>query len=335
MTAPMTRSRVRSTALVIVNPTAGSVTAEFISTVQALCTRSVDDVHILTPPAADQDQISSAIVATAPDVVIAMGGDGTVRDVAEAMVRCCGLWESPRQWVARESESPALLVVPAGTGNSAYTALWGAAGWRQTLTSRLGRLKAPRRADLIRLREPDRAALLGVNFGLVADVAQRVQHMKASGDHSTAEQRYWAAFAQVLDDLRPFTVSVTVDDAVLHEGVASMVTVGGVRSFGRGMFKLLPYSVIDDGLLDVCVVEAHTTDEIAQLASLAPSGEHVGRAGVHYAQGRTITVKRTDGETLTMEHDGDPRSAGTSMTLEVMAGVVPFLADARSSAERG
>ncbi len=325
-------------ALVVVNRHAGTVTSDLVDTVLDACAVRFSDVCQLESKAGElADQVEAVVRDATPELVVSIGGDGTVRDVAEGMARGLERWASPAGPAVSDGKGePSLLVVPAGSGNSVYSLLWGEVAWNESLGRVLDGLAAVRRVDLIRVREADRVAVLGVNVGLVARVAQAVERVKAAGSGGeSAEQRYWAAFGEVLEDLRPFPVRVTIDGEPLHDGVASLVTVGGVRSFGRGMFKLLPRSVVDDGVLDVCVVAADTPERIAQLAALVPSGAHVDQPGVRYGQGRQVTVERTDGQPLAVEHDGDPRDTASSVTLEVLPGTVPFCASEGSATERG
>jgi diacylglycerol kinase (ATP) len=64
---------------------------------------------------------------------------------------------------------------------------------------------------------------------------------------------------------------------------------------------------------------------IAELGVLAASGAHLERPEVSYAKGARVTVERLDGERLLMEHDGDPRMADASITLDALAGAVPVI----------
>lgn len=320
----MTRTRPnRGSALIVINRQAGTLTDELVEAVAGRCVahfHEVNQVEASTAPLAEL--IEPHLGDGSLDLVIAVGGDGTVRAVAAALV-------------AARTE-PSLLVVPAGSGNSLYSLLWGEIEWTEALDRVLAGSASRRRLDLIRLAELDRLALLGVNVGLVAEVAREVERMKsAATDGNSDEDRYWQAFGEVLQDLHCAELRVQVDGRPLHEGVASLVTVGGIRNFGRGAFNLLPRSIADDGLLDVCLVEAETAEEIARLATFVPTGSHVDEADVHYDRGRRITVERIDGRPLTIEHDGDPHEVGNTVTLEVLTGPLPFYAESGSATERG
>lgn len=324
--------------LVVANPRAGSFSERLVEEVLEACAPHVDCVERIDTDGPDTAvrQIAEAVARWEPDVLVVVGGDGTVRAAAESVHHVSASCTDDDVPATARSSPPRLLVIPAGSGNSAFSLLWGDASWRDAVADALGGTPKVRRADLIGVLETAHPSLIGVNFGLVARVAETIERMKAASDgkHSP-EERYWTAFSEVLQDLRPFPTRVEIDGEDVYAGTVSMVTVGGVRSFGRGMFKLLPRSAIDDGLLDVCVVEAHTADEVAGLAALVPTGDHIGQPGVRYAQGRTVTVARDDGKPLSMEHDGDPHRVGSAVTLNVVPGAVSFLAADGSVTERG
>ncbi|WP_437115091.1 diacylglycerol/lipid kinase family protein [Streptomyces flaveolus] len=108
---------------------------------------------------------------------------------------------------------------------------------------------------------------------------------------------------------------------MLHEGDTLFANVGGGRIRG-GQYLVLPHSLPDDGLLDVCVVggDIPPTD----IPDLTLTGRHADHPAARYGRGRTITVERLDGEPLVFEHDGELQPpGGRSMTLQVLPGMIP------------
>jgi diacylglycerol kinase (ATP) len=136
-------------------------------------------------------------------LVLAVGGDGTVREAAEGMARGLGRWPGVRGGTAQA----ALFVVPAGSGNSAYHELWGTQDWCDCLDTVLkARGCHVRDIDLVRISEVDRGSLLGVNVGLIARIADVIERSKTRSDspqsrsQQASEQdddqaRYWAALS--------------------------------------------------------------------------------------------------------------------------------------------
>jgi diacylglycerol kinase (ATP) len=310
----------------------------------------------------------------APRVIVAVGGDGTVREVAEGLARGLGRWPGgagatpvsalghgagvAQVSLLADDAGPtpvsALVAVPAGSGNSAYQAVWGEQGWQEAVAAAFdSAAHRVRLLDLVRLVELDRAAVLGVNTGLVAAIASSIERDKnerrgdppgsaggaredpQGGAGAADEERYWNAMARALAEFQPARLRVAIDGRVLHEGGAMLVTVGGVRRFGRGAFALLPRSILDDALLDVCVTAEVTSERLAELAALVPAGTHLAEAEVVYERGRSVRIERLDGEGLEIEHDGDPLEVAGTLTLEVLPAAVPVLAPIESRAIEG
>jgi diacylglycerol kinase (ATP) len=326
-------------ALLIANPLAGegSLSPEEV----ARCCRTAGaDVQIeLTSCAGDAiARIARAVSGgNAPDVVIAVGGDGTVREVAEGLARGAGRFSRHATDAGRSV--CALLAVPAGSGNSAYRAIWGARHWSEAVSAAFDdAAHRVRSLDLIRLVELDRAAVLGVNAGLVAAIASCIEREKdanrgqpSHGVRGSDDERYRDAMARALAGFQPAQLRVVLDGCILHEGGAVLVTAGGVRRFGRGRFSLLPRSVLDDGLLDVCVTGEVTRGRLDELAALVPTGAHLQESEVSYGRGKVVRIERFDGDALEIEHDGDALNLGPTLTLEVLPAAVPVIAPTAGS----
>lgn len=246
-----------------------------------------------------------------PDVIIAIGGDGTVREVATGLVDAGG------------DGAPPLVVLPGGTGNSNYRSLWDDAPWQDAVTAALTGVGAERRMlDLARITAPERLVVLGTSTGLFAEATARAVSIPVAG-----RSRYLSAIASVTPTYVPYPGQVIVDDAVVHEGRTVLVNVGGSRH-RAGVFNVLPSSLRDDGLLDVCVIGAEVA--IGDALVLMRAGTHLRHAGVTYARGRRVTVRRVDGGALPFETDGEVVPGDmTSFTIEVLPRVLAVLASGR------
>jgi diacylglycerol kinase (ATP) len=265
--------------LVVANPTAGTVTPALVWELVRVCRRQVSRVSVRwTTGPGDAFRIAES---TAEDVVIAVGGDGTVRDVAAGL---------SAGW-----SRAALMIVPAGTANSCYHTLFGTAPWQSTVESALA-APATRRLDLARIG--DRVVFAGASAGFSA---RAVHEARALTSH-TGPARYHAALVNLMSRYRPYPGRVAVDGRVVHSGPTLLANVGGSRHRG-GHFELLPRSSQDDGLLDVCVLGGEHSP--AAMLELARTGAHVDVPGVVYERGRSVRVERTDGRPLWFEHDGE------------------------------
>ena len=299
--------------LVVVNSAARGGAAEMAGEVERWCRESGLEPVTLAPIGYERavNEIRSALGGDGPwQAVIAVGGDGTVRTCAEA---------------AAGGEVP-MAIVPAGTGNSLYRALWEDRPWPEVLAEALTGGALVRQVDLLRVTGSDSAmeatAMLGVSAGLIAEVVCASEELTGV----SGRERYSAATGPVLEAHVPFPARVTVGEVVLAEGPVSLVAVGGARH-RSGTFQLLPRSLLDDGLLDVCVIRGVDAAGFIELAGAVVAGEHVGLPEVAYGQGRSVRIERTDGEPLPFEYDGDVwPSSERSVTVEVVAPAVPMLA---------
>jgi diacylglycerol kinase (ATP) len=289
-----------TSALIIANPRAGTTSPALVEEVAARCSRLLPSVQVHRTTGRGDATTVAAAADDPTALVIAVGGDGTVREVVQGL----------------PPGGATLFVVPAGTGNSGYLAQWGDLPWRYALTAALGgpagRTRAViRELDLCRLAETGQLVVLGACSGLIAEALLIAPQITASG-----RARYVEALARAADIHRPYAGRVEVDGTVVHEGPTVLANVGGGRHRG-GTYAVLPRSVLDDGLLDVCVIGGGIP--ASDVPGLTERAAHDGLPDVVHARGRRITVASTGGEPFRFEHDGELVAGDrTSYTLDVV-----------------
>ncbi|MFL6121616.1 diacylglycerol/lipid kinase family protein [Actinophytocola sp.] len=319
--------------LIIANPAAGTVTPALVWELVRVCRSGVRDVSVRwttgpgeatgiarkaaesAPPSVAERALalptamSATVSAAAParrTVVVAVGGDGTVREVAAGLASA---------W--RGAGPTPLLIVPAGTANSCYHTLFGTAPWQSVVSSAL-------REPVVRWLDLARVAGRLVFAGASAGISPRAIHEARALTSHVGPSRYHAALVDLIPRYRPYPGRVTVDDRLIHSGSTLLVNVGGSRYRG-GHFELLPRSLPDDGLLDVCVLGGEHS--VAEMMELTRTGAHLSRPGVVYERGRRVRIERTDGRPLWFEHDGEVLPLGpTEYTVDVVPAAVPALA---------
>ncbi len=240
--------------------------------------------------------------AGASDLVVVVGGDGSVRAAAGGLA----------------GRDVPLFVVPAGTGNSTYRELWGESSW-EVILSRLASGPRPvpsRRIDLGRVVEGDVTFLLGASAGFLP------QTLRATADFPDLSGRelYAAAGLATAQHVRQFEAEVLVDGSSLAAGDLTLVVVGGAQH-RAGSFRLLPRSLPDDGLLDVCVCGDVETGRLLELMGKVFEGAHLGEPEISYAQGATVTISAS--EPVLFETDGDLwPGEDRVLTMEVLPGAL-------------
>jgi diacylglycerol kinase (ATP) len=284
----------------VVNPRAGGGNAAKLFAQLSDCFPEAEvDATITTGPKdvphAARKQASWA------DLVVSIGGDGTLREVASALV-------------AADIETP-LFVVPAGRGNSSYRHIYGETDW-QTVARRLAdgvdaRPLEVGRVDATPAIEPT-YFLLGFTAGLFREAlgyAERLRPLPGPLAYLFATTR-----AALTDD--PVELSLSVGNEPMYHGAARLVAIGGGRYRGSD-FELLPESEPGDGRLHVLVVESVGIREGVRLMQRARAGRLLDDPSVRYSTGETATIRSETG--LPVELDGTPVSTPvTAAEIEVV-----------------
>ncbi|MCX6469451.1 MAG: YegS/Rv2252/BmrU family lipid kinase [Corynebacteriales bacterium] len=308
-----------SSVVALVNPTsrngAAMVTAR--QAIAALTARGVTVDARSGSSAADAALIAREAVArtgdpaSGLDAVVVIGGDGTIGPVLAA---------------ARGTQVRVGLI-PAGTGNDHARAL----GIPTTdIDGATDIIVAGHtlRCDLARLTVGDRTTTFGTvaAIGLDAAVTERAVGMT----RPRGQSRYALAAIAEIAALRPRRFRVTVD-GIVHEMDLVMASVGNTPSYGGGM-RICPHARIDDGLLDVTLVE-HTSR--LRLLGLFPTiyrGTHVSRRGVHSLRASTVTIETA--EPTPVSADGELLGV-TPVTIEIDASAMDFLSPRSTGSPQG
>ncbi len=283
----------------VVNPAAGDgegreMLADLRETFACEVTATVTDGPGEVPAAAH--------ASADADLLVVVGGDGTLGEVAGALV---------------DRSAPPLFVVPAGRGNSVYRHLYGDADWR-ALARRLAGGVAAHPLDVGEIRaEPPvdrRYFVLGFTAGLFRRALDAADSLRAL----PGPLAYLLGTARAAVSEPPLTVSASVDDSERFAGEARLVAVGGGRYRGSA-FELLPDARPGDGRLHLLVVESTSAREWLRLARLARRGDHVDHPAVHYHTGKSVDLR---GEGLPVEADGTPLGGLRDVRLDVRPGAV-------------
>jgi diacylglycerol kinase (ATP) len=198
--------------------------------------------------------------------VAAVGGDGTVHEVAAA---CVGTQRT-------------LGVLPVGSGNCYVKALG--------VETNLGRaLEVPVRGDTHGVAAGEANGVLfndGLGTGFDAEVAARVARApKYLGGFG----RYLWSVLQLLPGFRCREVTLTLNGREAIESKTVLVAVAPGTTYG-GRFKLAPTSRLDDGLFDVVWSEELGRAEAASLIPAVLRGTHLKDPKIHLARAREVEI---------------------------------------------
>ncbi len=212
-------------------------------------------------------------------IVAALGGDGTASLAANGLL----------------GTGAALAAFPAGTGDDFAKAI--GAG---KLDAAIALLADPKTADLDVIEVTTGAArrsfinIAGAGFDSEVNETANGMTVKLG-----ATGTYLVALLKTLSSYSPAAFTIQVDDERMELN-AMLVEVGSGRWTGGGM-KVLPDAVMNDGMLDVCVVEALSKTRVPasvparvpRLAHHAPEGPDAhGHAGPGRGEPARARVRR-------------------------------------------
>jgi len=249
----------------------------------------------LTQGPGDAIELARAAAEAGCDAVLACGGDGTLSQVLAGLL---------------DSGIPA-GIIPAGTGND-FARTIGLSRHPRHAARQLLRGKVAS-IDLLQVND---GALWSVNvmgLGFDAQVTLRMNGRTGSG---AGLATYLIAVARELITYRPTRLRVTVDGET-WQGPAVLLAVANARSYGAGM-KIAPMAEVDDGRLDVVLVEHIGRLELLYNFPRVFRGTHTSHPAVHIWRGTQVAIETLDGPAPVLV-DGDVQCR-TPLTVRVSPG---------------
>jgi diacylglycerol kinase (ATP) len=291
---------------IIVNPSSGNGAGKFEG--QKVIAELQSEAEVVDLTGSSYEESSSkgrrAIDEKLIDGLIVVGGDG----MAHMGVNLCA-----------ESDTP-LGIVAAGTGNDAARALGlpigdSIAGAREILKS----LSRPQSVDLVRANSS-----IG-NFwyfgSMSVDFAALVNQRANTWKWPKGPSRYKLAMIAELAAFKPVTYFATID-GVEKEFEAMLCSVGNSPFFGGGM-KVAPHAKIDDGKLELFIVNKISRIELLKVFPRVYTGEHITHPAVEFISAKRVTLRSN----IQMPAFSDGESVGFApVTAEVAPGALKVYA---------
>lgn len=308
--------------LVIVNPAAGRGRTRRLwpAAAQALRAAGVD-FDAATTAAAHEATALAERGARRYSAVIAAGGDGTVHECANGLLRA-----------AEDGAAAALGVLPLGSGDDFAklipppAAVGGRAqDWRASV-ARIARGEVRRfDAGEIEAEGADGATRrcyfangMDVGFG-----AQGAANAAAMPVWLKGRAAYFAALAKTLIDYPRLRLRLSFDDASPEACEATIAAVMNGRCFGSS-FWVCPEARPDDGLLDVMLADALGRVAILGLVPRVMRGSHTTHPRVRMLRVRRIAFESE--RPVAVEADGElPFPAARRVAVRVLPGALPVL----------
>lgn len=239
-------------------------------------------------------------LAIGVDLIIAAGGDGTVRVVCDEVART----------------GVAVGILPHGTGNLLARNLAIPLNTQDALdTAFAGQDRAIDLATYSWDGGPETSFLVMAGLGMDAAI------MNGVDDQLKSKVGWLAYFVSGVKSLRfPATrLQISVDDGEFVKFRARTVVVGNVGFLQAGI-PLLPDAQIDDGLLDVVVIAPKRFLGWLAIVVRVLGRQRRTNKRLDRMTGHKVVIKAE--RATPMQLDGDPIGEGTEITAEVQPGVL-------------
>ena len=303
--------------LVIINPIAGRgrVKKHWQDVRQGLIEAGIE--FDLAETSAPLEAISIAQqAATKYKTVIAVGGDGTIHEVVNGLLRA-----------SKELETIALGVIPLGNGDDfakmipPQTAIGGKVfDWReainkiskaQTMLFDVGRM-SDTQLNLANNNFPH-YFMNGMDIGFGAQAALNFTKVPKFLSGMAA---YLAAIMKTLVDYQIPEVTIQIDDQAPFKQSTTMTAITNGRCFGSG-FWVCPNAEIDDGLLDVMVADGIGRLRIMGLIPKITKGTHLNEPILSNHQASRVLIDSE--KPFVVEADGEiPYSQTRHLEIQVL-----------------
>jgi YegS/Rv2252/BmrU family lipid kinase len=290
----------RKTAAIIVNPVSGhGRSLKKAKKVQRLLDQSGLDVEIFLTEAAGHGRILANEIAASVEVLVCVGGDGTVNEVTNGVVD--GGHDTP------------ILVIPTGTANVIFREI----GLPRDLESQV-KLAVDSPVRLFDLgRAGERFFIMCAGAGFDAAIVDTIS--------KTRTQSGITMLSYIMPTLRetfryPFPrMRVTIDGKDFDEG-STFVVIANMQRYG-GVFHLCKDASPDDGMLDVCCLHGTRVRDLARYAWGAFRQNLMDYNDIVFYRGKQIKLEAD--ERVLVQVDGD-RGGELPMLFTLMPGAVSF-----------
>lgn len=291
----------------IANPVAGKGKGRrwAAEVARQLTLRGVDLTLRWTDGRGHGEELTCEAVSQGVTRVVACGGDGTVHEVVNGLVRS-----------GAAQQGVALGLVPLGRCNDLTRALTVPLHRSKVVDALLS--GSPRPMDLGRVG--DRYFTTVATLGFDSAVTQYIEEGPMPSFLRGTAAYLYGIFVNLIR-YRDVWVSVKGDFGQ-YEGRVFLVATGNTHTYA-GRIKITPSAVPDDGWLDVCLVREAPRLEVLRMLPRSFSGSHVTHRLVSLERTRVLEIRSH--EPLTIWADGE-RVGRTPASIEVVPGALQVLA---------
>jgi len=276
----------------IVNPKAGitpksKVVIELLAGNIIPSSRFIPEV-IFTERPGHATEIAATSIGKGADIIVASGGDGTVNEVACALV---------------DTNIP-MGILPAGSGNGLARCLGISMSYALALRTIIrGKTKL---MDVATVNDKLYTSIAGIGFD--AFVAQKFADSSIRGMLS-----YMQIILNEFSSYKPLAYNLTIDGEDF-EKQALMIVFANSNQFGFNT-KIAPDAKVDDGYLDICVVKKMPVTQLLNVGYHTMRGTLGNTGFAEYFRGKEISIANIHDPLMNI--DGEPKIMNSPVIIKI------------------
>lgn len=281
----------KSNILFIINPISGGKKK---SNLPGLIDRHLDKgkyspIYVFTEYAGHAAEIAEEAAKKEYDVIVAVGGDGTINEVAGKLVH----------------SDKVLAIIPFGSGN----------GLGRFLNIPLNSKKA---IDLINTgtyKLIDTAELNGKKFFNMAGMGFDA-HLSAvfAGNKKRGLQSYVTLGFKEITSYKAQSYCIEIDNEK-YDTQAFAISIANSSQYGSNVY-ISPQSSLTDGYLDVCIIHPISLVKLPLLAFQMITAKTHKSTLVKIIRGKHIKIERNSTDAVHL--DGEPLTLGTALEIKIV-----------------
>lgn len=231
------------------------------------------------------------------DLIVAVGGDGTINEVASAIA----------------GTDTVLGVIPYGSGN-------GLSRFLDVPMNAEGAIKSINNSRVITI---DAGKMNGKWFFNMAGMGfdAHISHVFASGSEKRGFVSYLKSSVQEIANYKSQIYHLDID-GVKYEREAFMLSMANSSQYGNNA-HVSPTASVQDGLLDVCIIKPFPLYRFPEMGIRMFTKTAEGSKFVEIIKGKHIIITRNQPGPIHL--DGEPREAGTDIDVAVMPAALKII----------
>ena len=244
------------------------------------------------------------------DVLVSVGGDGTVNEVAN------GLMSSNTSY----DKLPAFTIFPSGTGSDSVRTL-GIPKDPEGFV-RMVETSDPRPVDVgvaeFMTADGTKGSRYFLNIsdiGIGGAVANAVNSMNEDNKKKSGKGKYFRSIVEQVFKFKVFNATYVAGDQIFDINRTVIIAVCNGMFFGGGV-KISPISKMNDGVLELFSTNNVSKSGLMRLVSKVYSGAHIGHRKVRHQQEMRFKVKLETPQLL--ETDGEVQGVVTEVDFKVL-----------------